>query len=431
MKLDKNHTPHFTADVMSIGGALKLYVPDEAAEGGFALSAVTRQQLLTALRSGEFTGPLLVEATTFIQRPTPNRNYSRFARGTLRAGARSFVGQVVLLDHDQRSQQARIGTIVKSVADKDAEGNVTFVMTLSIVKQHAIESVLDGTIDRFSIGWFPTGTIACSVHEQPLFGPGCCTCWPGDTVNGKKVEAVFTSWEGVEVSAVNVPAVVGTGIDQIRAALTALRSDDNIGGKTATTQKKETTMNIRSYLGLADTATDDEVQAALTAKDAAMTVLKTQVAEQQALAASNEAQLAAARAARIDTSIAAAYADGRLAVVRDSSGKQIASELETRIRSVASASADSAIALLDALPKMHPNGNPAALQSNLPAAPVVTPATQTSSQLDNMLPLMGLDADDVKQFGPQNRQLSAKGAPVPRHLSKLFATRHINFTPAK
>ncbi len=425
MKLDKSNTQHFTADVMSASAStLKLDIGGVPTE----LSAEVRSTLLAQFRAGEFTGPLLVEATTFVQRVTPNRNFSRFARGTLRAGAKSFVGQVVLLDHDQRSQMARIGTIVKSAASKDAEGNVTFIQTLSIVKLHAIESVLDGTIDRFSIGWFPTGPITCSVHDQPLWGKDCCTCWPGDTVNGKRVEAVFTAWEGIEVSAVNVPAVVGTGIDQIRAALTALREDNN-DGKTPSLNTKETkTMNIRNYLGLAETATDEEVQAALAAKDAKLLTLEGQVAQHQASAAQTETQLAAARAARVDTAIASAYADGRLAIVRDSAGKQIASELETRIRSVASASADSAISLLDALPKMHPNGNPAALQSQLPPAKLdesTRPGGGMSTQLENMLPLMGLDATDVASHGPQHRRASPKNAPVPRHLAKTFATRHI------
>lgn len=422
---------HFTADAhLAPLSTLKLYVGEGDAMTELRAGvegAPTRAELLRQVRAGEFQGPLVVEATTFIQRATPNRNYARLARGTLRTGARSFVGQVVLLDHDQRSQQARIGTIIDSKAAKDDEGNVTFVMKLSIVKLHAIESVLDGTIDRFSIGWFPTGPVVCSVHEQPLWGADCCPCWPGQTVNGKTVEAVFTAWDGIEVSAVNVPAVVGTGIDQIRAALSALRANDN-GEKPHTPAQKETTMNLRTYLGLADDATDEQITAALAARDAQEKERTSKLAQYEAQQQTTAQQLAAARQARIDQAVAAAKADGRLHIVRDSQGKEIASELESRVRAVASSDVDTAIALLDAMPKSHPNGNPTALQSQTPPAPapVVKP---TSTQLDNMLPLMGLDANDVAVYGPDNRRQSPKGAPVPRHLSKLFATRHINHNP--
>lgn len=412
---------HFTADVLP-ASVLALRV--EGIEGtgpDGTLSTAQRAELLKAVRAGEFTGPLLVDATTFIQRPTPNRNYSRFARGTLRSGARSFVGQVVLLDHDQRSQQARIGTIVKSQAGKDEQGNITFAMTLSIAKQHAIESVLDGTIDRFSIGWFPTGPITCSVHDQPLYGAGCCPCWPGETVNGKKVEAIYTAWEGVEVSAVNVPAVVGTGIDQIRAALTALRAEHQ-----PTKNKDTTNMNIRSFLGLAETATDDEVTAALAARAAADKERSDQLALLQSQAQQNEQALVASRQQRLDAAITAAKGDGRLFIARDSSGKEVASELETRVRSVGKTDVDTAIALLEAMPKSHPNGNPAALQSSTTPAPAPKQdGVQMTNALESMMPLMGLDANDVKDYGPQHRRASAKDSPVPRHLTKLFTTRHM------
>lgn len=431
MKL-KSISQHFTADVLAPTGALAVRV--DGMEPGTTLAPATRADLLKQLRAGEFAGPLLVDATTFVQRATPNRNFSRFKSGTLRSGARSFVGQVVLLNHDQRDVAARIGTIVKSRAEKVGD-EVHFLQTLSIVKPAAMESVLDGTIDRFSIGWFTTGVIECSVHKGPMFGKDCCTCWPGDNVNGKAVEAVWTSWEGIEVSAVNVPAVVGTGIDQIRAALTALRAEDS-GAKPHNHQRKEIDMNVRNILGLAETATDEEVAAELAKREGERKAMSLTLQQNAADEAANKAKLeqeqAAARKTRIDGAISLAYADGRLDVVRDSTGKQIASELETRIRSVASTSVDAAESLLSAMPKRHPNGDPTALQSKKPGAPNDDVAQRNvNSALDNMLPLMGLDAKDVEAYGPQHRKASPKNAPVPKHLSKLFATRFINDNPTR
>ncbi len=394
-------------------------------ENGATLAAGDRADILKQLRAGEFAGPLFVEATTFIQRATPNRNFSRFKSGTLRSGAKSFAGQVVLLNHDQRDVAARIGTIVKSRAEKVGD-EVHFIMMLSIVKPAAMESVLDGTIDRFSIGWFTTGVIECSVHKGPMFGKDCCTCWPGDSVNGKPVEAVWTAWEGIEVSAVNVPAVVGTGIDQVRAALSALRSD-NSGEKPHHSHKETLAMNIRQILGLTDDATDEQVSTELAKREEERKRLSSQVAAHEATAVQTEHQLAAARQQRIDSAIASAKADGRLHIARDASGKEIASQLETRVRSVASADIESALSLLDAMPKSHPNGNPAALQSlSAPAKSDDVAGRATNPALDNMLPLMGLDAKDVADFGPQHRKASPKNSPVPRHLTKVFSTRHIN-----
>lgn len=409
--------PHMDADVAEqlADKAVPLFVL-RATPDGEALSANDRQELLAKLRAGEFAGPLVVEATTYVQRATPNRNFVRFKSGSLRAGARSFRNMPVLLDHDQRSVSSRVGTIVDSRAEV-VDGDTAFVQTLSFVKLDAIEGVLDGTIDRFSIGWMPTGTIECSVHKGPMFGPDCCSCWPGDNVDGKVAEAVFTSWEGIEVSAVNVPAVVGTGIDQVRAALTALRASN--GGSSPQNNEDKIMDEIKALLGLPPTATEDEVKAALAAQKAKAD----EAAAAIVLAAQHET---AARATRLDSMIEAAYADGRLTVERDSKGARIASALETRVRSVAAADIELAASLLEAMPKRQPGGTPGELQSSKPAAPVVAPKlTDANPHLGPMLSVFGLDEEDVEKYGPKNRLgYDHKTQPVPRHLSKVFAQRY-------
>ena len=61
----------------------------------------------------------------------------------------------------------------------------------------AVEGVLDGTIDRFSIGWHPTARVLCSVHKKALRGKDGCWCWPGQEVEGEVVEAIFGAADGV------------------------------------------------------------------------------------------------------------------------------------------------------------------------------------------------------------------------------------------
>lgn len=184
-----------------------------------------RGALIAAVRAGTEHTELLVGATTFRQKDgVSNRRNVRFANDALEATAASFVGMPVLLDHDTRSQSSRIGTIVESsMSTHGGTGWASFNQQLKIVKPEAVISVLDGTIDRFSIGWLPTGPVLCSVHGVDVRGSDSCYCWPGDTltIDGKlrTVEYVFSSAEGIEVSAVNVPAVKGTKVEDIRTAL--------------------------------------------------------------------------------------------------------------------------------------------------------------------------------------------------------------------
>jgi phage head maturation protease len=197
--------------------------------GGETLRAgdpAERNKLIESVRAGKQL-PLDVLATTFRQKDgTPNRRFLRFKPGALAAVAKSYVGMPLILDHNAWDQQARIGTITASELVQDAGGQA-FRQTLNIVKPEAVISVLDGTIDRFSIGWSGTGPVHCTVHQLDVRGRGSCGCWPGDKVLvdgvSKTVEYEFQSAEGTEVSAVNVPAVKGTGISDVRAALAAER----------------------------------------------------------------------------------------------------------------------------------------------------------------------------------------------------------------
>lgn len=207
-----------------IRSTLAIRVGDETLRAGDLTKR--RGELIAAVRAGTHH-ELSVDAITFRQRDGhPNRKFLRFKPEALAAVAASYIGQPLILDHNAWDQHARIGTITASSLVHEA-GAAAFKQTLQVVKPEAVISVLDGTLDRFSIGWNGTGAVMCTAHKVDVRSRGACGCWPGDiaTIDGKQhvVEYEFQSAEGTEVSGVNVPAVKGTGISDVRAALAAER----------------------------------------------------------------------------------------------------------------------------------------------------------------------------------------------------------------
>jgi hypothetical protein len=223
---------------------------------------------------------LVVEGVTFIQRPkSPNRNYARVKPAAMQALASSFAGAPVLRDHDTRLD-SRAGTILESKLERveTPEGTEYRIrQRLELVKQWAIVAVLDGTLDRWSIsfGRTPGAKVLCSVHETPVFSK--CYCWRGDQMDdGRIVEFLYTSVEGLEVSGVSVPAVVGTSIDsigQLRAELHASGLDvadlasmlesDSSSLSPHTEKKMHELALIAATLGLAAGASVDDCSAAI------------------------------------------------------------------------------------------------------------------------------------------------------------------------
>lgn len=241
------------------GVGFKLYA------GAAAIDSAGRAELLAKLAAGEKLPPVEIEIVAYIQRDTPNRNFVRFKNSALSGLAKSFKGQPFLKDHNDYDVLSRGGTVVSAKLEKSEDAS-EITMRVSLVKDWAIEGVLDGTIDRFSIGWCRTGPVECSIHKTPVFTE--CDCWPGDKIGDKVVEFVFTSAEGTEVSAVNVPAVVGTGIQTIGqlAALDRTVAKDILGVAT-NPDKKEHQMTIDpkifAALGLAPTDQLADVLAAI------------------------------------------------------------------------------------------------------------------------------------------------------------------------
>lgn len=151
-----------------------------------------------------------------------NSNFFRFRHKRMRAIARTFKGQPFLTGHDWGDVRARGGTIRDAWAEAphDAVDELAFFASVLASEQWAIEGLANGTIDRFSIGAVGRGEITCTVHGTPVWTD--CFCWPGYRATGEDGEELLVEWEyedaqGVEISAVNVPAVDGTGITEAEA----------------------------------------------------------------------------------------------------------------------------------------------------------------------------------------------------------------------
>ena len=330
--------------------------------GGSVLSDVERRRMLEEVRGGA-NPELSLDAITFIQSPEPNANFTRFSPDILGELAQSFAGVPFLLDHSQNSVEARVGTVLASVL-VDVNGNPGFAQTLQIVKRNAVESALDGTLDRFSIGFSSDRQSAiCSVCGQEVFGFDCMH-FPGDLVempNGTKqfAEIIITKARGVETSAVNVPAVEGTQITEIRAALSAHRSTF-----AATKPRKESKVNelqiVAIKLGLSAEAPKEEVLTAIDKLDTRVKAEKMAHGQTKEKLAQAEAGLAALQESNklraIEDCVQYALSQGK---VKPDQDKVIES-----IRKFAEADADVARQFVDGLPKVVPVGGE--MQSSKP-----------------------------------------------------------------
>jgi hypothetical protein len=183
-----------------------------------------RAELIESVLGGKHL-ELRVKARTFRQEPKVFN--ARFVKlgGDLVAQVPSFIKQPFLLDHDTYRQSSRKGTILTASVVEETRTRVAFEMGFEVVKPETVISVLDGTLDRFSIAWHREGPVLCTVHNCDVTLPGSCDCWPGDVVlvDGKSVTAeyLFTKWRGKEMSGTNFPAVRHTNIEDIKAALAA------------------------------------------------------------------------------------------------------------------------------------------------------------------------------------------------------------------
>jgi hypothetical protein len=141
-----------------------------------------------------------------------NANGFRFRHKAMRAIARTFRGQPFVTGHNWGDVRARGGTIVDAYAEPPADGpdELGFFYRLEVIADWALRGFEDGTIDRFSMGARGEGEITCTIHGSPVWTD--CWCWPLMEIDGVIAEWEYESARGLELSAVNVPAVDGTAV---------------------------------------------------------------------------------------------------------------------------------------------------------------------------------------------------------------------------
>lgn len=382
-------------------GELATCAPRELRHRDVVLGDTARKALLEKVRAGE-AATVTFDATTFIQREAPNRNFVRVKPAALGRLAKSFPGVPFLRDHDQRSLEARGGTVKAAELVKNGD-EASIAMTIEVVKPWAVEGLLDGTIDRFSVGFLATDDIICSVHKTPIFAK--CSCWPGDPVgedSDERVEFVYTGAEGVEVSAVNVPAVTGTGIDgQVRQALLALQ-DSNRGAE----PHRETTMKrVLERLGLSEAASEEHALAALDKLNVELEAGRQRLKTSEGKLAELEAERRAHQAQRVDGDIEQLYESGRLPIARDVAGKRVAHELEKALRNMAGTVGYEAFkAYADTLPVIAPVGASALRSALGEGAPRAGGMQAPTAEIDQAAVRLGIDPAVM-------RETLAKAAP--------------------
>lgn len=352
----------FNGEASALDGALEVL---EASGERRKLSETDRREMLARIRAGEHV-EISFATRGFYQGPQPNRNNIRIKNSALGKLAKSFTGQPFLRDHGQKTLEDRGGKIVKSELVKLGENEVAIDMTVLAVTPWAATGLLDGTIDRFSIGFMPTGPVICSVHKTPLLKD--CACWPGDKAGDDTVQAIFTAADGVELSAVNVPAVPEAQGVEIRAAFSALAGQ--MEREQIVARKDQPMDRISTHLGLGSGATEDQILAALkkladdkaaaesrlAAEVAAHGLVKGRLAEVEAERLAAEGR---ATAAKVDGVIEGLYRDGKLPIARDTIGERVPHPLETHLRDMVARLGYEAFAGYAAsLPKIAPVGSP-------------------------------------------------------------------------
>lgn len=288
-----------------------------------------RLAMLERVRAGEAV-ELEIEARTFIQRDEPNRNFIRFKQGRLRSIARTGAGTPFIKDHDQSSLDSRGGTVTASRAVKNEAGETEFLQTISLTEEWAVLGVLSGKIDRFSIGFIPSGKVTFRHNGKEATFP--LEFLPGEELeDGTLVEFVFANAELIEVSAVNVPAVVGTGIGSVSELETkdfCVALAAHFGGlppQTKTEEKREM-KELMTRLGLSADASEASALAAIDKISGAVDGLqKSKEAAELELKAERDAHerttdkltvfedaMEAAEENALDAKIEALYAAGKL-----------------------------------------------------------------------------------------------------------------------
>lgn len=316
-----------------------------------------------------------------------NRNHVRFRDGAMMRLGRTGRGTPFLRDHRQGDSEARGGTVLDSRTEKiDEDGHYRIVQTVLLTEPSAVERALRGLMSAVSIGWRPTGPVHCTACKAEALTKGCLH-FPGDVLEDRAepVEWEFQEAELIETSEVPIPGVQTAGVESIRAALAAHSGAD----VSAQEMIMASLATIATRLGLAATANETEVAAALDASIVERDALREQLSTAQRSIAETNARLAAHEA------VLSKQAEDKFVADGIAEGKLTAGAHENAMRAYFKSNPDGARAMLAAAPRITPVGMPSQLDAT--ASPNGTPRGP-ATEVTRLLSAAGLDPEKVKRF---------------------------------
>ena len=304
-----------------------------AAPGGPKLSASDVDTLLAKAVARERVS-LVLEVLAYEQgrrdakgNVQKNRNGVRVRDGAMQSLARSGKGTPFLRDHRQGDSTARGGTVLDSRLERVTDdGHAQILQTVELTEPAAVERALRGLMSSVSIGLEANGPVTCTACGTEILT--ACYHFPFDIVTLKDGSKVEVEWEfsdaGLrETSEVPVPAVPTAGIQSIREQLAAQLSAAPIPGDVIphNVPGEDTDMKIHAQLiallGLAATASEDEVLAAVEKVQTASKADKAELAIKTTELSAFQKDIDALKADKAkrdeDTFIAGALGSGRIA----------------------------------------------------------------------------------------------------------------------
>lgn len=369
-----------------------------------------------------------------------NSNFVRFTEVGLTAFARSFRGKVFLRDHNGHELEAKGGSITDAKLAVTDDGKA-FVQKFKAVKPWAVQGILDGTIDSFSIGWEPKApgfralseAVSCSVCGEEIYSFGDCPHWPGQRVVTESglaviVEAVWDSRliEGKETSTVVFPAVDGTHVsdvgalaqlaeaktnheDQMHKLLKALGAQDEDSAIAEVERLKSVASGSANEIAAAELSVA-EAQRATEIAQAAVETATSELAAVRESADESASQLAAVTAERdelaaqrdkqaADALVQRALSEGRIRPKEDDQGNPVETASEKHIRKLAAADIAVATEWVDGLPKQDPIDDDAQSKDrDDDAKPPVDPTFGLSAQELRLCNQMGVKPENYVKF---------------------------------
>lgn len=163
-------------------GGVVLVCPTGGTRKSVADADDQRKELIERSRRGEHI-ELQLEAVTYRQHDDhPDANYSDFSPAALARMAKTAPGTAFLRDHLLRDTAAVGGFCESCKLETLEDGTREMKETIVLSKPWAVESVLDGTMRRFSIGARPQGGIKNVICRVCGDSVAACGHYPGEVV---------------------------------------------------------------------------------------------------------------------------------------------------------------------------------------------------------------------------------------------------------